>query len=171
MIDGQLLTDGIERLTQEAVVIEGAYQIFHDIALSLSHIEFAHLFLQLVVERDTLAIDHLLALVGKGTATMIDGQILIVTSQIAEGLIKGRLSLLALTAALEIILSLRGIAIIAPILIVRSLAVVVTRLTLERRVIIHLRIDTVDELHQWQFHQRSLQQLLVGEHLSLFLLL
>lgn len=102
---------------------------------------------------------------------MIDGQILIVTPQIAEGLIKGRLSLLALTAALEIILSLRGIAIIAPILIVRSLAVVVTRLTLERRVIIHLRIDTVDELHQWQFHQRSLQQLLVGEHLSLFLLL
>ena len=69
----------------------------------IAHVEFAHLFLQLVIERHTLAIDHLLTFFSHRTASMIDGQFIIVAPHITEGIIEGRLTLFTLTARLEII--------------------------------------------------------------------
>ena len=103
MIDGQFVTDGTEVLTQQTIVVERTDQILHHIALGIVHIEFAHLFLQLVVERHALAIDHLLAFFRDSAATMIDGQFIIIAPQITKGIIERRLTLLTLTARLEVI--------------------------------------------------------------------
>ena len=102
---------------------------------------------------------------------MIHGQILIVAPQVTKGLIEGRLSFLALITALEIFSDLRSILVIATILIVHTLTIVIASIALEGRVVVHLSIDTVHKLRQGKFHQRGLQQLLMGKRLSLLLLL
>ena len=88
MIDGQLLTDGIERFPEQSVIVERADKILHDVAIPLTEVEFAHLFFQLVVERFGLSIDHLLTLITEGVAAVIHGQVLIVAPQVAEGFVE-----------------------------------------------------------------------------------
>ena len=153
MIDGQFVADGVELLAEQSVVVERADQIFQDIALTVRHVHLAHLFLQLVVERDAIPVDHLLALLGDGATRLIDGQILIVAPDGTEGLVEGRLSLLALVARLEVLL--RGTQGVLTVLIVHIVSVILlTRAChLEGRIVVHLGIDTVYQLHHWQFHQ------------------
>ena len=153
MIDGQFVTDGIEFLAEQSVIIERPYEILHDIALTVGHIRLAHLLLQLVVERSTLTIDHLFALLSIGASRRINGQILIVAPQGTESIVECRLSLLSLITRLEILI--RGICSVCTIHIFRTLSKILIARSryLEGRVIIHLGIDTIDELCHWQFYQ------------------
>ena len=169
MIHGQLVADGMELLTKQTVIIERTNQILHDILLTLRHIDFTHLFFQLVVKRNRLAIDHLLALFCRGATTMVNGQILIVAPHITKSLIKGGLTLLTLILRLEIFRAILSIRIVR---IARDTIIVFPWGSgLQGRVIVHLGIDTIYQLHERQFYKRCLQQLLMGDCLSQLLLL
>ena len=166
MIDGQFVADHIRWLTQKAVVVQRADQILHDIPLAVGEFRLTHLFHQLVIERLTLTIDHLLAILGHVTATVIDGQVLIVAPDTGEGLIQGRLPFLALSTDRVVI---RGILVVLIVSIFRGVGQVIAGISLQSRIVVHLRIDTVHQLSDGQFHERGLQQLLVRDRLCQFL--
>ena len=154
MIDGQFVADGVEFLAKQSVVIERSNEIFHDIALTLGHIRLAHLLLQLVVERSILTIDHLFALLGVGASRGIGRQILIIAPHGTKGIVECRLSLLALVARLEILIrGTRCVCTIHIFLTIGGIILIARPRYLEGRVIIHLGIDTIDELRHWQFYQ------------------
>ena len=88
MIDGQLVADGIEAFAQQTVVVERANQVFHDVVLTGCHVEQPHLLLQLVVKRGGLAVHHLLALLCHSVASMIHGQFIIITADIAQRIVE-----------------------------------------------------------------------------------
>ena len=159
----------MEFLTKQPVIIERPNQILHDILLALRHVDLAHLFFQLIVKRDRLAIDHLLALFCRGATTMVNGQILIVAPHIAKSLIEGGLALFALILRLEIFRTILSIRIVG---IARDTIIVFPRGSrLQGWVIVHLGIDTIYQLRERQFYKRCLQQLLMGDRLSQLLLL
>ena len=166
MIDGQFVADHIRRLAQQTIVIQRADQILHDVALAVGEFRLTHLFHQLVIERLTLTIDHLLAILGHVTATVIDWQVLIVAPDTGEGLIQGRLPFLALSTDRVVI---RGILVVLIVSIFRGVGQVIARISLQSRIVVHLRIDTVHQLGDGQFHERGLQQLLVRDRLCQFL--
>ena len=171
MIDGQFITDGIERLTEQPVIIERANQILHDIMLTGSHIEQSHLFLQLVVERGGLTVHHLLTFLCHSTPAVVDGQFVIIAADIAQGVVESRLALLPFCQRLVVLWGIRRIRIIRRLRIIRTVRIIVWRLLFEGGIIVHLRVHTVHQLHQRQLHQRGLKQLLVGNSLRQFLLL
>ena len=171
MIDGQFVADGVERLTEQSVIIERADQILHNIVLTGCHIEQSHLFLQLVVERGSLSVHHLLAFLRHSTSTVIDWQFVVITSYIAQGFVERRLALLPFCQHLIILRTVRRIRVIRRLRVIRTVRIIVWRLLFEGGIIVHLRIHTVHQLHQRQLHQRGLKQLLVGNGLRQLLLL
>ena len=55
VVDGELITDIIETLAQQAVTVEGADEILHDLLLLIGELRLAHLLFELVVERGGVA--------------------------------------------------------------------------------------------------------------------
>ena len=119
------------------------------------HVEFAHLFLQLVVERHALAIDDLLTFLSHRTASMINGQFIVVAPHITEGIVEGRLALFTLTARLEVV-CLAIILMIGIVLVFWLVSTIKRRICLKGRIVIHLRRDTVHQLRDGQLYQRCL---------------
>ena len=171
VIDSQLVANYRQVLAQQSVVVERPYQIFYYVALLVSQFHLAHLLFQLVVERLCLAIHHLLAILAIRAATLIHRQILVVAAYTVQSLVECTLSFLALCSSLKVLCPI-GIASTAKVSLLCGYGVVIIgRFGLKGRVIVHLSIDTVNQLRHWQFYQRRLQQLLLRECLSQFLLL
>ena len=172
MIDGQFVADSIETLTQQSVVVERANQILHDVVLTGCHIEESHLLLQLVIERGGLTIHHLFAFLSHSVATMINRQFIVVATDIAQCIVESRLAFLTLRQHFVVVVSrVSTVVVVTTIGIVLMVRVVVRRLLLQGRIVVHLHIHPIHQLRQWQLHQRGLQQLLVGYRLRQLLLL
>ena len=60
MIDGKFIGDGFDVFPEQTVIIEGTDQVFHDVLLDRTEVDFSHLFLQFVIERDGISIYNLL---------------------------------------------------------------------------------------------------------------
>ena len=109
---------------------------------------------------------RLVSVITEVIATVIHRQILVVAPQVAEGFVERRLALFALTLA---------VVVVGRILVVVGLGVllVVGRAGagLQRRVVVHLGVDTFQQLVDGKLYQLSLKQLLHGEALRLLLLL
>ena len=171
MVDSQFLADGVERLPQQTVVFQRADQVFHDVALTVGHLQFDELAFQLVIERLGGTIDHLLTLLDKRRTVMIDRQVLIVAPDAIQSLVEGRLALLTLAAGLEVVGIVGAVATTLIVRIVWSVSTVIRGVSLQRRVVVHLGVDPVHKLGDRQLHQRGLKQLLMRERLSLLQLL
>ena len=91
---------------------------------------------------------------------MIDGQFLVVASDTFEGCVESRLSLFTFVVV-------GGIVIVVVIEVVVEIVVVgfVARIEFKCRVIVHLGIDSFDELRDGQFDELRLQQLLLRDAL------
>ena len=73
MIDGQFVTDGIEVLAEQTIVVQRSDEVFQDVTLTLCQVTLPSLLEQLVLERFRGAEHHLLAVFRKVTATMVNG--------------------------------------------------------------------------------------------------
>ena len=103
MVDGQLIADSIQRLTEQTIVVERANEVLHDVTFALSQVGKPHLLLQLVVEGNGLTQYKFLALFADVAATVINGQFLVVAPDAFQGRIKSRLTVLTFTLAVEVV--------------------------------------------------------------------
>ena len=148
MIDSQFVGNSMQRFTQQSVIVQRTDEILHDALLLFRQVNHAHLLLQLVVERQALAVDHGFTFFLVRHTALIDRQVLIVTSKRLQGLVQGRLTLLLFV----------GISILRLLRIFHILRkrVAFVRRWLQRRVIVHLSLNALHQLRHGQLRQLRL---------------
>ena len=153
VVDGQLVADGRQGGPQQAVIVERAYQVLHDIALAVVQLQFAHLLQQLVVERLLGAVDHFLALLGLRVATLVHGQLLVVAANALERGVQGVGAVFAFAQAVIVVRSVSAVLLFLRVLTVRIVGKALVGRYFQRRVVVHLGVDALHELRQRQFYE------------------
>ena len=150
VIDGQLVAQLGEVLAQQSVVVERADEVFHDVVLALGQVHQSHLLLQLVVERDGLAVDHFLALVGHAAA-VVDGQVLVVAAQSGQCIVESRLPVLAFALGVVVVgrVSFRRVLIVGILRLFR----VVGASHLQGGIVVHLGVDAFGQSRDGQLNE------------------
>ena len=160
MIDGQFLAETVQVFAQESVAVERTDEIFHDVAFALSQLRLVHLLCHHVVERERIAVDHLLALLVGSHAAMIDGQIFVVAPNVLQRGIECIAALLALALFVVVGSVVGAIAVVGIVVVFGSRGPLLIRRGLQGRVVVHFGLYALHQLRDGQFDELCLQKLL-----------
>ena len=155
VIDGQFVSERVQFLPQETVIVERANEILDDVTLFSGQFVLCQLFIELIVERSGVAVDNLLVLLSRLLSLIVDGiGHLVVASDVLQGRVEGILAFLAFGHGLIVVAAFAAVGAVCGISQF-SIAVVGGR-RLQCRIVVELCKDALLELGERHFEQAHL---------------